>query len=124
MSHFCTSKMEFLRTDWFPSKTNALIKHMRPRDLTAVHVYIDQFFEAHVQDSANEVGVAKNCPDPWPSVLAPIWIAADMDEERAGMFLGNLYCRHAIQRPEEWWSFPDAVLPWKPRKYVVKHHLP
>jgi hypothetical protein len=115
--------MSFLQTDWFPSKTNALLKGMTAQEQADIHNHIDQFFDAHTQDVKNQVGVAKNCPNPWPAVLTPIWIAAGMDEERAAMLLGNIYCRHAINRPEEWWSFPDAVLEWKPRRYVVRHHL-
>ena len=121
--HYCTSTMKMLSTDWFTIKTNANIRRMSVRDLTIAYQHIDRFFEAHLKDWTNPVGVARNCPSPWPPALAPVWHAAGMDEQEAAMFLGNLYCRHAIARPELWWSFSDTVIPGRPRRYIVQHHL-
>lgn len=112
-----------LKTDWFPQKTNVRIGNMSQTDLSNIYAHIDQFFNDHLRDPANFVGVARNCPHPWPPVLVPIWLATGRDEEEAAMLLGNLYCRHAIARPEVWWSFSDTVIPGRPRRYVVHHHL-
>jgi hypothetical protein len=103
--------------------TNIHIRHLGPRNLSAVYQYIGQFFDAHILDPANRVSVPINCPNPWPPVLGPLWLVCGQDDEEAAKFLGNLYCRYAIQRPELWWSFPYAVLDWKPRLYVVNSHL-
>jgi hypothetical protein len=123
MPHFCSSKFKLLRTDWCPQLTNAHIRKFKPGDLNMIDQHIGQFFDAHLADPSNRVSVPLNCPNPWPSVLAPVWLACNRDEEEAAKFLGNLYCRYAIKRPELWWSFPYAVIEWKPRLYVVHHHL-
>jgi hypothetical protein len=120
---FDTSTMKHLKTDWFSSKTNARIRLFQPGDLQVVYSHIGPFFDAHVQDAANRVSVPLNCPHPWPSALAPVWLACGHDQEEAAMLLGNLYCRYAIQRPEMWWSSPYAALKWKPRLYVVHQHI-
>jgi hypothetical protein len=121
--HFCSSTLKCLTTDWFASKTNARLRHFQPGDLQIVYNHIGQFFDAHLHDPINKVSVPLNCPHPWPSVLAPVWLACGHDEEEGAKFLGNLYCRYAIVRSELWWSFPYAVLDWKPRLYVVDQHL-
>jgi hypothetical protein len=121
--HFCTSTMKFLKNDWFWQKTDMLVARKTSKDLVNVYSHIDRFFDDHLRDWTNVVGVARNCPDPWPPVLAPVWVSAWRNEDEAAMFLGNLYCRKAIVRPEVWWSFSDTVLPGRPRRYIVQHHM-
>jgi hypothetical protein len=111
------SKFAFLTTDWFPKKTNLLLGRMTATEYKMVDDQIAQFFDAHLRDQS-KVSVPINCPHPWPTALVPVWIAANRDEQEAAMLLGNLYCRHAIKRPEIWISVPYAVLDWKPRLYV------
>lgn len=109
-----------MTTDWFPILTNVHLQQISPQDQQMVDQHIGQFFDAHIADRSQKVSVPINCPHPWPSVLTPVWLACNRDEEEAAKFLGNLYCRYAIKRPELWMSFPDAVLSWKPRRYVVQ----
>jgi len=126
MPHFCTSAIGYLSTDWFSRWTNARIRNMHamyPSHLPLVFGHIGQFFDDHVNDPNNKVFVATNCPSPWPSVLDPVYDAVGQQYDDAAMFLGNLYCRYAILRPETWWSFPNALLPHKPRTYVAHIHL-
>jgi len=116
--HFDMSKLNWLRTDWFAHVTNAHLRHVTPIELRDINSHIDQFFDAHVRITHERVSVPINCPGHWPAVLAPVWIACGRNDEEAAMFLGNLYCRRAIARPEVWLSFNYAVIPWHPRLYV------
>jgi hypothetical protein len=107
MPLFCTSLIKYLETDWFSEKTDARMKAFAPGDYDMVDEYIKQFFDAHaIQGPMMRVCVPINCPHPWPTALVPVWIACNYDEEDAAMFLGGLYCRHAIKRPELWWTAP------------------
>jgi len=124
MAHYDMSQGQLITTDWFPRTTDGQLRAIKPRELKAIYCYIGQFFDAQIADRTAKVCVPFNCPDPWPSVLAPIWIAAGRNEEAAAMLLGNLYCRHAITRPELWASSPLALLKWKPRHYIVWLNAP
>jgi hypothetical protein len=113
--------MEWLKTDWFHTTTEAYIRalHRQGGQLQPIYDHINTFFDAHVINRANDVCVTINCPNPWPPVLGSVWHAAGEDEDRAAMFLGNLYCRVAIARPDKWWSAPIPYLKATPRHYVL-----
>jgi hypothetical protein len=117
MPCFDVPQMKWLRTDWFSSKTDAQIRALRGNDLQLINAHINIFFDAHIINRSNRICVPINCPNPWPPALASVWHAAGMDEEEAAMFLGNLYCRVAIKRPEKWWTAPIPYLEGAPRQY-------
>jgi hypothetical protein len=128
MSHFCSTKMKLLRTDWFPAATDAKIRALRHYggNLQAINAHINTFFDAHVINPVNRVCVTLNCQNPWPAVLVPLWDASGNDEGEAALFLGGLYCRVAIARPEAWTSVPYPIFhnradpnKWAPRRYVL-----
>jgi hypothetical protein len=128
MAHFCTTKLKWLRTDWHSDLTDAQIRALQHHggNIQDVYAHIDTFFDAYLINRINRVCVTINCQNPWPAVLAPLWLASGQDEEAAAMFLGNLYCRRAINRSEPWWSSPHPVFKnrpnprtWTPRHYFI-----
>jgi hypothetical protein len=108
---FDTAEICNRTTDWRPQLTTALLRTIPPSDRLMVDAYIKTFFDAHVIDHSQRVNVTLNCPDPWPPMLEPLWIATH-DKAQAAMLLGNLYCRHAIKRSELWFC---ASLPFTKR---------
>lgn len=106
MPCFCMSQAKWLRTDWFPVLTEGQIRALRHHGgkLPDIYAHIERFFDAHIINQINRVCVTLNCPEPWPAVLGPLWLASGQDVDRAAMFFGNLYCRVAIRRPEYWAS--------------------
>ncbi len=127
MSHYCTSKMQWLHTDWFHTLTQSQLQALQSYggNVVAIYAHIDQFFDAHIKNQTNRVCVTINCPNPWPPVLGPVWLASSRDETRAAMFLGNLYCRAAIRRPEVWLSAPYPIFKGRPNpnKWTPRHYF-
>lgn len=121
--HFDTPSMKWLRTDWFPEKTNRQLRQFRPGEKRNIREYIDSFFDMHMADPRNQVGVLLNCPHPWARVLIPIWRVCNENEEEAAMLLGNIFCRVAILRSDDWWSHSDTRFKHKPRMYVFDQFL-
>lgn len=131
MSCYCTTKMKTLRIDWYWRSTNAMLHafHRLGGNLPAVNGHINIFFDRFVASpvEANRVCVPLNCPDPWPPVLDLLFDAAGRNQEQAALFLGGLYCRVAIQRPEEWYASPfhlrNRLNPykWSPRHYFIRY---
>jgi hypothetical protein len=124
--------MKLLRTDWFSVATDAKIRALRYHggNLQAINAHINTFFDAHVINPVNRVCVTLNCQNPWPAVLVPVWDAAGNDEVEAALFLGGLYCRVAIARPEAWTSVPYPIFQSRadpnaraPRRYVLSRDM-
>jgi hypothetical protein len=96
------------------------------RDIVAE---INTPFDRHLKDRGYRVVVTENYPDPWPAVLWPLYPAAG-GKDPAAMFLGCLFCRVAIARPELWICAPLPIYtnrpPEKshPRRYMVWHNAP
>jgi hypothetical protein len=119
--------MKWLRTDWFSQGTDARIRALRHHggNLQLIETHINKFFDAHVINRSNRVCVTVNCQNPWPAVLSPLWHASGDDEEEAAKFLGNLYCRVAIKRPEKWLSAPYPIFKQRrdPHKWAPRHYF-
>jgi hypothetical protein len=119
--------MDFLKTDWFPDLTNAQIStlHRYGGNVMDVYTHINTFFDAHAINRINRVCVTLNCQNPWPVVLGPLFDASGCDEERAALFLGNLFCRVAINRPEVWMSAPYPIFRQRrdPHKWAPRHYF-
>jgi hypothetical protein len=129
MPHFCATTMKVLKTDWFPSLTDAQIRALpyHGGNLAAINAFINAFFDAHVahpirREDDCRVCVPLNCPDPWPMILTPVWLASNQAQDQAAMFLGNLFCRVAIARKEMWVSTPYPIFTHRdvtPRRYAL-----
>jgi hypothetical protein len=118
-----------IREDWYPNITDVHIRSLRQcgGDLQAVYRHINGFFNAHLMDTdRNEICVTINCRNPWPQVLDDLYVACGNDEDEAAMFLGGLFCRVAIKRPDWWWCSPLPVFKNRPdpHKWVTrKYHV-
>lgn len=122
MPCFDVPSLSWLSDCWFPAQTNRQCARLQPGELPTILAHINTFFAAHVADPREPVGVAFNCPGSWDGTpMQPLWPACFNDENETAMLAGNLFCRVAISRSENWWCFNDPRLEHKPRRYVIEH---